>query len=156
MDCIVANEMFDIINNILDDRKKTKNFRGITLTNTELRMINYISKHKEDNSLDISKRESVTKAAITHISSKLIKKELIETYNKKGNKKEKYFRLTDLGKKVNGLYEKEYLESNQKLCNYISKLSKKEKEIIIDFLNILKENNINEFICLRGEEKCWN
>lgn len=154
MTCIVAKELLDVIDGFMIERKDLKKYCDILISGAELNLLNIISKYPEYNSLDYSIVLNVTKGAVTQLSKKLLAKELIIFYHKEGNKKEKYFKLTELGLKIKGEYENEYLESNLKMCNFVSRLSKEEKLLIINFLNLLKENNVNEFDCFKGGEKC--
>ncbi|NLA32484.1 MAG: hypothetical protein GX864_00840, partial [Mollicutes bacterium] len=95
-----------------------------------------------------------TKGAITQTIKKLIAKGLISYYYKENNKKEKYYTLSTKGNEVYKLITKENIISNQNICNYFSSISKKDKELIKDFLNILASNNFSDFKCLKGGNKC--
>lgn len=154
MECIITTEVFKILNNILEDNKKPKEYLDIVLMGSEINLLKKIHNYPEYNSKEFAKSLSVTKGAITQTIKKLIAKGLISYYYKENNKKEKYYTLSTKGNEVYKLITKENIISNQNICNYFSSISKKDKELIKDFLNILASNNFSDFKCLKGGNKC--
>ncbi|MDF2722712.1 MAG: MarR family transcriptional regulator, partial [Paenibacillus sp.] len=65
---------------------------------SEVHCIEYIGKHADSNVTKLAESFYMTRGAISKITQKLIKKGLIENYQKSDNKKEIYFRLTEQGK----------------------------------------------------------
>lgn len=76
-----------------------------TLTVTELHVIQSIGEQKQMNVTTIARNIGVTKSAISKITSKLMKKGLVERYQLQDNQKEVYFRLTSKGEKVFAVHE---------------------------------------------------
>ena len=66
---------------------------------SEVHCIEYIGKNTDPNVTKLAEAFYITNGAISKMAKKLIKKDLIESYQKPDNKKEIYFRLTEHGKK---------------------------------------------------------
>lgn len=154
MECVITTEVFKILNNILENNKKPKEYLGVVLMGSEINLLKNIHNYPEYNSKEFARSLNVTKGAITQTIKKLIAKGLISYYYKENNKKEKYYTLSTKGNEVYKLITKENLISNQNICNYFSSISKKDKELIKNFLNVLASNNFSDFKCLKGGNKC--
>ena len=79
----------------LNKLKMEDSLRGYKLS--EIHCIEYIGKNTAPNVTKLAEAFYVTNGAISKMAKKLIKKELIESYQKPDNKKEIYFRLTEHG-----------------------------------------------------------
>lgn len=83
---------------------------------SEVHCIAYIGRNTDPNVTKLANFFYVTRGAISKISKKLIKKGLIESYQKPDNRKEIYFRLTEQGKAVYKIHEdlhKEFQERDR-------------------------------------------
>lgn len=65
---------------------------------SEVHCIEYIERNADSNVTKLAESLYMTTGAISKITKKLIKKGIIESYQKLDNKKEVYFRLTEEGK----------------------------------------------------------
>ncbi|MFT8361546.1 MAG: MarR family transcriptional regulator [Sporolactobacillus sp.] len=72
---------------------------------SEVHCIEYIRNHRDPNVTQLAEGLYMTRGAISKMTKKLIQKNLIESYQKSGNKKEIYFRLTERGEEVNVIHE---------------------------------------------------
>jgi DNA-binding MarR family transcriptional regulator len=69
-------------------------------TSSEVHCIEYIENNIDSNVTKLAETFYMTRGAISKLTQKLIKKGLIESYQKSDNKKEIYFKLTEQGKQL--------------------------------------------------------
>ena len=67
---------------------------------SEVHCIEYIGKNVDSNVTKLAESFYMTRSAMSKITKKLIEKGFIESYQKRDNKKEIYFRLTNKVKKL--------------------------------------------------------
>ena len=96
----------------LNRRKMEDSLKGYT--SSEVHCIEYIEKNKDSNVTKLADSFYMTRGAISKLTKKLIKKELIESYQKSDNKKEIYFRLTEKGREVYDIHEKLHNEFSER------------------------------------------
>jgi DNA-binding MarR family transcriptional regulator len=72
---------------------------------SEVHCFEAIGKNADSNVTQLARSFYMTRGAMTKITKKLIKKGIIESYQKADNKKEIYFRLTKQGKAINKAHE---------------------------------------------------
>ena len=83
---------------------------------SEVHCIEYIGRNADSNVTKLAESFYMTRGAMSKITQKLIKKGVIDSYQKPDNKKEIYFRLTEQGKAVYKIHEglhKEYQERDK-------------------------------------------
>lgn len=83
---------------------------------SEVHCIEAIEKNGDTNVTKLAESLYMTRGAISKLTKKLIKKDLIESYQKSDNKKEIYFRLTEQGKEIYKIHEalhKEFQERDK-------------------------------------------
>ncbi|MDQ0416473.1 DNA-binding MarR family transcriptional regulator [Croceifilum oryzae] len=100
----------------IDDRLKGYN-------SSEVHCIEYIERNVDPNVTKLAEFFYMTRGALSKITKKLIKKGLIESYQKSDNKKEIYFRLTEQGKEIYQIHEdlhKEFQERDQAVFEQIT------------------------------------
>jgi DNA-binding MarR family transcriptional regulator len=81
---------------------------------SEVHCIEYIGKNVDSNVTKLAESFYVTRGAISKLSKKLIKKGIIESYQRPDNKKEIYFRLTEQGKVINKVHEELHKEFQER------------------------------------------
>ncbi|MGM0218616.1 MarR family winged helix-turn-helix transcriptional regulator [Enterococcus sp. AZ126] len=81
---------------------------------SEVHCIESIGKITDPNVTQLAESLYMTRGAISKITKKLLKKDLIERYQKPENKKEIYFRLTRQGQQVFDLHEKLHEEFQER------------------------------------------
>jgi DNA-binding MarR family transcriptional regulator len=74
-------------------------------TLSEIEMIEHIALIPYANVTKLAAASYMTRGAISKLAKKLIKKELIESYQQAENKKEIYFRLTKSGQEINQIHQ---------------------------------------------------
>ncbi|MGZ7441487.1 MarR family transcriptional regulator [Paenibacillus sp. TH7-28] len=81
---------------------------------SEVHCIEYIEKNADSNVTKLAEAFYMTSGAISKLTKKLIKKGLIESYQKPENKKEIYFRLTEQGKVIYKIHEELHKEFQER------------------------------------------
>ncbi|MBC6315688.1 MarR family winged helix-turn-helix transcriptional regulator [Listeria grandensis] len=87
----------------LNKLKMEESLKGYTPS--EVHCIEYMEENADSNVTILADSCYMTRGAISKMTKKLIKKGLIESYQKPDNKKEIYFRLTAQGKKVYKIHD---------------------------------------------------
>lgn len=146
--CKVVDQYFLTFDTLLDDDKSPKDYgSGHMLYKSEVNFIKAIYYNPDSNSKELSEILNITKGAVTQFSNKLEDRGIIIRYLKPGNKKEKYYKLTDVGNEIIINYKKYHEEANQKICDYLSSLDKEEKKIILNFLDTISNLEVSRFEC---------
>lgn len=81
---------------------------------SEVHCMEYIGKNAESNVTKLAEAFYMTRGAISKMTKKLIKKGVIESYQKPDNKKEIYFRLTEKGKAIFNIHEEIHQEFQER------------------------------------------
>ncbi len=139
MQCEISRQFFDMLGEISAGQKIPREFDGgLVLYRSELNLLQLIDDYPEFNVSELSAKSGVTKSAVTQMSIKLLEKGLIEKYKSPHNKKEKYFRLTPLGKTVRAQGDEETKAASEQMRKYLCSLSIEEKKTIIEFIKNAK------------------
>ena len=72
---------------------------------SEIHCIAYIGEEEDSNVTRMAEAFDMTRGAVSKLTKKLVKKGLIENYQKPSNRKEVYFRLTGQGKAIFRIHE---------------------------------------------------
>lgn len=139
MHCKVTGKLFEILRKVWEEQKLPREYNGQLLYHAEAGFLEVIHQFPQAKVSDMSNILRITKGAVTQLSTKLSQKNLIEIYLKNGNKKEKYFRLTEEGEGVRLQHLKFHELSNRNLCDYFKTLDEDQSKTIFDFLNHLKD-----------------
>ncbi|WP_251551600.1 MarR family transcriptional regulator [Neobacillus muris] len=92
-------------------------------TPSEVHCIESIEKNRDANVTKLAESLYMTRGAISKLTKKLIKKGLIDSYQKPDNQKEIYFRLTDQGKVIYKIHEelhKEFQERDKAIFEQVT------------------------------------
>jgi len=108
-------------------------------SNSEVHVIDLIGKEERVNGVFLASKLAMTRGAISKITSRLIKKNLILKYKLAGNKKEVYYKLTDLGWKFFEDHRLAHDDWEKRELAFFKSLAREEKELINSFLE--KYNN---------------
>ena len=117
----------DLLNNfkMKDSLKSYKAF--------EAHCIEYIGKNADSNVTKLAESFYVTRGAISRMAKKLIKKGIIESYQKLNNKKEIYFRLTEQGKAINKIHEEMHKEFHERDKAIFEQMTKEQFDSMLSF-----------------------
>lgn len=103
---------------------------GLNLSITELHVIQAIGSQEKMNVTSIAKEIGVTKSAISKITGKLLKKELIERYQLEDNQKEVFFRLAPGGESVFAFHERFHTRLERHMREFLGRYSEAELEFL--------------------------
>ena len=76
----------------------------------------------------------MTRGAMSKITKKLLKKGIIESYQKPDNKKEIYFRLTEQGKEVYKIHEKLHKEFQERDKVVFEQITEEQFDSMLSFI----------------------
>lgn len=101
---------------------------------SEVHCIEYIGRNADCNVTKLAEYFYMTRGAISKITKKLIKKGVIESYQKPDNKKEIYFRLTEKGKGVYNIHEELHKEFQERDKVVFEKVTDEQFDSMISFV----------------------
>lgn len=124
----------DLYNKIvwLNKDKMEDSLKGYN--SSEVHCIEYIEKNVDSNVTKLAESFYMTRGAISRITKKLIKKGLIESYQKSDNKKEIYFRLTEQGKVIYKIHEDLHKEFEERDKVVFDQVTEGEFDSILSFV----------------------
>ncbi|PGD98203.1 MarR family transcriptional regulator [Bacillus wiedmannii] len=101
---------------------------------SEVHCIEYIENNADSNVTQLAEAFYVTRGAISRMTKKLIKKGLMESYQKSDNKKEIYFKLTEQGKEIYKIHEELHNEFQERDKAVFEQVTESEFDSIISFV----------------------
>ncbi|WP_029191887.1 MarR family transcriptional regulator [Paenibacillus elgii] len=101
---------------------------------SEVHCIEYIERNVDSNVTKLAESLYMTTGAISKITKKLIKKGLIESYQKPDNKKEIYFRLTEQGKVINKIHEELHKEFEERDKAVFEQVTEEQFDSMLSFM----------------------
>jgi DNA-binding MarR family transcriptional regulator len=101
---------------------------------SEVHCIEYIGRNVDSNVTKLAESFYMTRGAISKLTKKLIKKGIIESYQKPDNKKEIYFRLTSHGKVVYKIHEELHKEFQQRDKAVFEQVTDEQFDIMLSFV----------------------
>ncbi|PFM06612.1 MarR family transcriptional regulator [Bacillus cereus] len=130
----VMNGFREVYNKLvwLNKDKMEEGLKGFK--SSEVHCIEYIENNADSNVTQLAEAFYVTRGAISRMTKKLIKKGLIESYQKSENKKEIYFRLTEEGKEIYKIHEDLHKEFQERDKAVFEQVTKEEFDSIISFV----------------------
>lgn len=140
MNCQVTEKLFHIIGLLEDDQRRPRDYgTGQPLYHSEVSFLEAVAKHPDANVSEMARLLGITKGAVTQMYIKLEKKRLLSIHLDAGNRKEKYFSLTEAGETVRAGHQAIHAQTNARLCGYLSALDSGELSVIQDFLEHLEQ-----------------
>lgn len=124
----------DLYNKIasLNKPKLKDSFKGYK--SSEVHCLEYIDRNVDSNVTKLAESFYMTRGAISKLTKKLIKKGLIESYQKPDNKKEIYFRLTPQGKVINKVHEELHKEFQERDKAVFEQVTEEQYDIMLSFV----------------------
>lgn len=122
----IAEEMDTAIKN------SDRTLAGFTVN--EMHCIDYIGKTKNPNVTKLAAALNLTRGGISRLIKKLITKKAVELYTSQTNKKEIYYKLTPVGKKVFTAHKRIHLAYHRQDAVFFKQFSPKEAAIGINFI----------------------
>ncbi|MFD6507071.1 MarR family transcriptional regulator [Bacillus sp. NPDC060175] len=130
----VINGLRELYNKMvwLNKDKMEEGLKGFK--SSEVHCIEYIENNADSNVTQLAEAFYVTRGAISRMTKKLIKKGIIESYQKSENKKEIYFRLTEQGKEIYKIHEDLHKEFQERDKAVFEQVTEEEFDSIISFV----------------------
>ncbi|ASR48260.1 MarR family transcriptional regulator [Paenibacillus kribbensis] len=101
---------------------------------SEVHCIEYIERNVDSNVTKLAESLYMTSGAISKITKKLIKKGIIESYQKPDNKKEIYFRLTEQGKVIYKIHEELHKEFQERDKAVFEQVTEEQFDSMLSFM----------------------
>jgi DNA-binding MarR family transcriptional regulator len=101
---------------------------------SEVHYIECIGRNVDSNVTKLAESLYMTRGAISKITRKLIKKGIIESYQKPDNKKEIYFRLTEQGQAINKVHEKLHKEFQERDKAVFEQITEEQFDSMLSFM----------------------
>jgi len=101
---------------------------------SEVHCIEYIGRNEDSNGTKLVESFYMTSGAISKITKKLIKKGIIESYQKPDNKKEIYFRLTPQGKAIYKIHEELHKEFQERDKAVFEQVTEEQFDSMLSFV----------------------
>lgn len=101
---------------------------------SEVHCIEYIGRNVDSNVTKLAESFYMTRGAISKITKKLIKKGIIESYQKPDNKKEIYFRLTSQGKEIYKIHEELHVEFRERDKVIFDQVTEEQFDMMLSFV----------------------
>ena len=101
---------------------------------SEVHCIEYIGGNVDSNVTKLAESFYITRGAISKMTKKLIKKGVIESYQKPDNKKEIYFRLTSQGQVIYKIHEKLHKEFQERDKAVFEQVTEEQFDSMLSFV----------------------
>ncbi|HFK1450001.1 MULTISPECIES: MarR family transcriptional regulator [Bacillus cereus group] len=130
----VMNGFRELYNKLvwLNKDKMEEGLKGFK--SSEVHCMEYIENNADSNVTQLAEAFYVTRGAISRMTKKLMKKGLIESYQKLENKKEIYFKLTEQGKEIYKIHEDLHKEFQERDKVVFEQVTEEEFDSIISFV----------------------
>ncbi|MGG5318414.1 MarR family transcriptional regulator [Enterococcus sp. AZ072] len=134
-------ELFNKIN-WLNKPKMEESLKGYT--SSEVHCVEFIGNHPLPNVTQLAEGMYMTRGAISKLTKKMVKKGLIESYQKPDNKKEIYFDLTEQGKRVFQIHEALHNEFQNRDKVVFDQLTEEQFTGMLHFIDSYNEHLTKE------------
>ena len=116
----------------LNNFRMKDSFHGFS--SSEVHCIEYIGRNADCNVTKLAESFYMTSGAISKMTKKLIKKGVIESYQKPDNKKEIYFRLTEQGQEIYKIHEEMHNEFHERDKAIFDQITEEQFESMLDLV----------------------
>ena len=116
----------------LNKLKMEDSFNGYK--SSEVHCIEYIGRNVDSNVTKLAESFYMTRGAISKMTKKLIKKGVIESYQKPDNKKEIYFKLTEQGQAIYKIHEKLHKEFQERDKAVFDQVTEEQFDSMLSFV----------------------
>ena len=131
---LVIMSFRDLINKMESLNKFKMKDRLKGYKSSEVHCIESIGRNADSNVTKLAESFYMTMGAISKLTKKLIKKGIIESYQKPDNKKEIYFRLSEQGKVVNKVHEDLHHEFQERDKAVFEQVTEEQFDIMLGFV----------------------
>ena len=117
---------------VLNKSKMEDSLKGYK--SSEVHCIEYIARNTDTNVTKLAESFYMTNGAISKLTKKLIKKGIIESYQKPDNKKEIYFRLTSQGEAINKIHDELHKEFQERDKVVFEQITEEQFDSMLNFV----------------------
>lgn len=156
MECPLICSLFETVRLMREEERSVRDYGVDTpLYHSEVRLLEAIYSNPEQRAGTLSETLSITKGALAQAAKKLMDKGLIEQYNAQGNRKTKYYRLTELGEVARIGHIRYHDQSIERMRTYLCHRSEDEKRMLMDFLKEVGQcMPLCAYDCTSPESQC--
>ncbi|WP_052759399.1 MarR family winged helix-turn-helix transcriptional regulator [Paenibacillus sp. DMB20] len=129
---LALGRMFEVYN--LINKQPKEYVTGMLLYYSEIHMIEAIGRHPDSNLTELSNILNITKGTASKTIAKLASKGLISKYRLEDNKKEVYFRLTELGQLAFDGHYRYHESRSADIDRDFDSYSPEEQKLILNFI----------------------
>lgn len=101
---------------------------------SEVHCIESVKNNEDSNVTKLAESLYMTRGAISKLTKKLVEKNLIESYQKQGNRKEIYFRLTEQGQRIYNIHEEQHKEFQERDRVLFDQITEEQFDCMIRFV----------------------
>jgi len=101
---------------------------------SEVHCIEYIGRNADSNVAKLAESFFMTTGAMSKMTKKLIERGVIESYQKPENKKEIYYKLTDLGKAIYNIHEELHQEFQERDKSVFEQVTDEQFGTMLSFI----------------------
>jgi DNA-binding MarR family transcriptional regulator len=131
----LMEKIYSLVNAFKAEAKQPHAYgTGHSLYDSEIHLIVAIFNHDKANVSGLARALMVTNGAVSQIANKLVQKGLVEKYKDPANRKDTYFRLTELGTKAYHGHESHHKTMHADAMAFIDSLEGDKIETIAVFL----------------------
>ncbi|MDF2567030.1 MAG: MarR family transcriptional regulator [Oscillospiraceae bacterium] len=116
----------------LNKHKMEDSFKGYK--SSEVHCVECIGRNVDSNVTKLAESFYMTRGAISKMTKKLIKKDIIESYQKPDNKKEIYFRLTEQGQVIYKIHEELHKEFRERDKAVFEQVTEQQFDSMLSFV----------------------
>ena len=137
---ILADKFYQMGNLLIQEMQTPWSYGGnFPLSPSEIHLLEAIKSQEGANVSELAAYLEMTSGAVSQGTKKLLEKELIESYKKKGNRKEVFSRLTPLGERICEGHQKHHECMWEVWQKFMSGLDQKETQLVSDFLDMVTQ-----------------
>jgi DNA-binding MarR family transcriptional regulator len=135
----LIEKLYKMLKAVNNEMKMERDYgAGFKIHHSEVHLLEAIYNHEGANANELSKILGFTNGAISQAAKKLIDKALIENYRIPKNKKEVYFRLTNLGLKIHKGHREHHEKINAVFSDFLNNQAhEKDVPVIMEFMDMV-------------------
>ncbi|WP_084326027.1 MarR family transcriptional regulator [Lacrimispora aerotolerans] len=149
---ILVEKFYQMANLLIQEMQTPWSYGGdFLLSHSEIHLLEAIKSQEGANVSELAAYLEITSGAVSQGTKKLLDKELIESYKKKGNRKETFSRLTPLGERICEGHRKHHECMWEVWQEFMTDLDQNETQLVSDFLEMVTQG-ITQMIA-QGERR---
>ncbi len=132
----ILHQTMILLNKFVEHQGAPHFVAGVSLTFSELHMLQTIADNPYDNITELAEKMGCTKGRVSKIVSRLCMKKLVEKYKNEGNDKDVLLQLTQKGQEINRCHKEADKQLVRRIEDFLESVSANEKKEIYEYLKI--------------------